>query len=56
MSIGGAHAALLCSACADMCEACARECELHDMDHCQECAEECYACAHECRKMIEAHV
>jgi hypothetical protein len=56
LSIGGVHATLLCSACAEMCEACARECEMHDMDHCQECAEECTACAEECRKMSAAHV
>jgi len=56
MSMGGTHATLLCSACADICDACARECEMHDRDHCQECAEECAACAEECRRMIEQHV
>jgi Domain of Unknown Function (DUF326) len=53
MSIGRAHASLLCNACADICEACAHECAMHEMDHCQECAEECEACAEACRKMVE---
>ena len=53
MSMGGPHAALLCSACADICEVCAHECGMHEAEHCQECAEECLACAEECRKMGE---
>jgi hypothetical protein len=54
MSIGGPHASLLCSVCADICEACAQECERHEAEHCQECAEECTACAEECRRMVES--
>src|SRR5688500_241714 len=56
MSIGGAHASLLCGVCADICEACAREWEMHDMQHALDCAEACAACAEECSRMQEEQV
>lgn len=53
MSIGGPHADLLCTACAEICDACADECEKHaHMEHCKECAKQCRSCAEECRKMV----
>jgi hypothetical protein len=57
MSMGGEHAILFCSACAEICDACADECEKHaELEHCKRCAEKCRRCAEECRTMAEEHV
>lgn len=54
MSVGGSHAAHLCTECAEICKACAEECEKHShMEHCKKCAEACRRCAEECEKMAK---
>src|SRR5690349_18703100 len=45
MGIGGDHASLFCTACAEICDACAEECNKHEADHCKRCAELCRRCA-----------
>ena len=56
MGLGGEHASLFCTACAEICEACAQECSKHEMDHCKQCAEECRQCAEEYRSMAQQPV
>lgn len=56
MAMGGEHAVLLCSPCAEICDACAEECEKHEMEHCRNCASACRKCAEECRRMAGQHV